>query len=182
MWRLVRCINVSTINHYIHPNLRNTIMSLHIQMSGDVENQLRKASLRNKISSLLACILFLGGGGLILALTVIFIGESAPSMFMIYVPPSESLANEPKPDTQHLSSRAASPSPAVSPVVIVSTAVAPVSMAMVDVPMEDSLDVGTTMDLRIGLDDGFGDSLGDGGDALGSGKPGGSALEGFFTT
>ena len=41
-------------------------MALHIQMSEEAEKELRKAELRNKLSSIGACLLFmLLGGGLL---------------------------------------------------------------------------------------------------------------------
>ena len=155
-------------------------MAIHIQMSEEAEQELKRASMRNKISSLLACLLFVGGGGLILALTVIFIAAEAPPEFMAYTPPAEDLPPTNEPTTQQLSSKAASPSSSVAPSVIVSTAAAPVAMAQVDVPMDDSMDVGVSVDLGMGLGDGLGDGLGEGGNGLGSGKAGGSALVGTF--
>ena len=155
-------------------------MAIHIQMSEEAELELKRASMRNKLSSLLACLLFVGGGGLILALTVIFIAAEAPPEFLAYTPPAENLPPTNEPTTQQLSSKAASPSSSVAPSVIVSTAAAPVAMAQVDVPMDDSMDVGVSVDLGMGLGDGLGDGLGEGGNGLGSGKAGGSALEGTF--
>ena len=155
-------------------------MAIHIQMSEEAEREMRRASLRNKLSSLLACILFVGGGGLILTLTVVFIAAEVPAEFLAYVPPAQDAPPTNEPTTQQLSSKAASPSSNVSPSVIVSATAAPVAMADVDIPMDDSMDVGVSMDLGMGLGDGFGDGLGEGGEGLGSGSAGGSALVGTF--
>lgn len=141
---------------------------------------MRRAAFRNKLSSLLACILFVGGGGLILTLTVVFIAAETPAEFLAYVAPAENLPPQNEPTTQQLSSKASSPSTDVSPSVIVSTSAAPVAMAEVDIPMDDSMDVGVSMDLGMGLGDGLGDGLGEGGEGLGSGSAGGSALVGTF--
>lgn len=155
-------------------------MAIHIQMSEEAEREMRRAALRNKLSSLLACILFVGGGGLILTLTVVLIAAEAPAEFLAYVAPAENLPPSNEPTTQQLSSKASSPSTDVSPSVIVSTSAAPVAMAEVDIPMDDSMDVGVSMDLGMGLGDGLGDGLGEGGEGLGSGSAGGSALVGTF--
>lgn len=155
-------------------------MAIHIQMSEEAEQEMRRASLRNKLSSLLACILLVGGGGLILTLTVVLIAVEAPAEFLAYTPPAENLPPTNEPTTQQLSSKASSPSKNVSPSVIVSTSAAPVAMSEVDVPMDDSMDVGVSMDLGMGLGEGLGDGLGEGGEGLGSGSAGGSALVGTF--
>ena len=155
-------------------------MAIHIQMSEEAEREMRRAALRNKLSSLLACLLFVGGGGLILTLTVVFIASEAPAEFLAYVAPAENLPPTNEPTTQQLSSKASSPSTDVSLSVIVSTSAAPVAMAEVDIPMDDSMDVGVSMDLGMGLGDGLGDGLGEGGEGLGSGSAGGSALVGTF--
>ena len=155
-------------------------MAIHIQMSEEAEREMRRAALRNKLSSLLACLLFVGGGGLILTLTVVLIASEAPAEFLAYVAPAENLPPTNEPTTQQLSSKASSPSTDVSPSVIVSTSAAPVAMAEVDIPMDDSMDVGVSMDLGMGLGDGLGDGLGEGGEGLGSGSAGGSALVGTF--
>ena len=155
-------------------------MAIHIQMSEEAEREMRRASLRNKLSSLLACILFVGGGGLILTLTVVFIAAEDPAEFLAYVHPAQDAPPKHEPTTQQLSSKASSPSTDVSLSVIVSTSAAPVAMAEVDIPMDDSMDVGVSMDLGMGLGDGFGDGLGEDGEGLGSGSAGGSALVGTF--
>ena len=155
-------------------------MAIHIQMSEKAERELKRSSIRNKISSLLACILFVGGGGLILTLTVIFIAAEPPPEFLVYYPPAEERLPIDEPMTPQLSSKAASPADSVAPTVIVSTAVAPVSMAPVEVPMDDSVGVGVSVELGMGLRDGLGNGLGEDGSGLGTGKTGGSALVGTF--
>ncbi len=155
-------------------------MAIHIQISEAAELEMRRASLRNKLSSLLACLLLVGGGGLILTLTVVFIATEAPAEFRAYDPPAETPPVSSEPVTQQLSSKASSPSSDVSLSVIVSAAAAPVAMAEVDIPMDDSVNVGVSMDLGMGLNTGLGSGLGEDGVGLGDSSADGSALVGTF--
>lgn len=155
-------------------------MALHIQMSEEAEAELRKTALRNKISSTLACLFFvlLGGGILYFAATYIA-GNDNPT-FIVYQPMAEDGPPTNNPVTDQLSARSSPASAQVAPSVIVAqnatnAAMAPVVMNMADgLSMEASFDVG----LGEGLD--LGSGLGDDGNGLGSGKSGGSALEGTF--
>ena len=61
-------------------------MSIHIQMSEDAEKALKRASLRNKLSALLSCMLFLLLGGAILVYVVYHVIEAAPPSFLPYKP------------------------------------------------------------------------------------------------
>ncbi len=125
-------------------------------------------------------LLFLLLGGLILFLTVILIAGPSDPEFMTYTPPAEDAPPTPQPTTQDLTSKPASSSHDVAPSVIVAVGAAPVQMAQVDVPVDDSSD-GTGLELGVGLGTGgLGTGLGSGGNGLGDGKGGGSALEGTF--
>ena len=155
-------------------------MAIHIQISEAAELEMRRASLCNKLSSLLACLLLVSGSGLILTLTVVFIAAEAPAEFRAYDPPAETPPVSSEPVTQQLSSKASSPSSDVSLSVIVSAAAAPVTMAEVDIPMDDSVNVGVSMDLGMGLNTGLGSGLGEDGVGLGDSSVGGSALVGTF--
>ncbi|MBQ8376079.1 MAG: hypothetical protein IJX33_03370 [Akkermansia sp.] len=153
-------------------------MALHIQMSEEAEREYKRAKLRGMISSFGAssalCLTF----ALTLTFTVIYFAQDPPAEFLAYVPPAEDLPPRAVPTTPQLSSKAATPSNTVAPSVIVSTGAAPVAMAQIDIPMEDSADDGISIDIGIGLDTGLGDDLGEAGSGMGSSQPAGSALEG----
>lgn len=153
-------------------------MALHIQMSEEAEKEYKRAKLRGMLSSFGAssalCLTF----ALTLTFTVIYFAQDPPAEFLAYVPPAEDLPPRAVPTTPQLSSKAATPSNTVAPAVIVSTGAAPVAMAQLDIPMEDSADDGISIDIGIGLDTGLGDDLGEAGSGMGSSQPAGSALEG----
>ena len=154
-------------------------MALHIQMSEEAEEKLRQDAFRSKFTSLVAMLGLIIFGGAMLYFTVVLIAIEQEAEFIGYTPPADDLPPRAVPTTQQLSSKAATPSNTVSPSVIVATGAAPVAMAQVDVPMDDSTDEGMSIDIGMGLDAGLGDSLGDGGAGLG-GSAGGSALVGHF--
>lgn len=155
-------------------------MALHIQMSEEAEAKLRKDALRSKLTSFGAMAALIIFGGCILYFTVVLIAIEQEAEFIGYTPPAEDLPARAVPTTPQLSSKASTPSQTVAPSVIVSTGAAPVAMAQVDIPTDDSSDEGMSVDIGMGLDSGLGDGLGDGGGGLGSGQAGGSALEGTF--
>lgn len=154
-------------------------MALHIQMSEEAEEKLRKDAFRSKFTSLAAMAGLILFGGAMLYFTVVLIAIEQEAEFIGYTPPAEDLPARAVPTTQQLSSKAATPSNTVSPSVIVATGAAPVAMAQVDVPMDDATDEGMSVDIGMGLDAGLGDSLGEDGGGMG-GAAGGSALEGTF--
>ncbi len=155
-------------------------MALHIQMSEEAEAELRRTALRNKLSSIAACLAFILFGGGIMFFTVILIAIEPEAEFISYVQPADDAPPRPTPTTPQLSAKQSSPSNTVAPSVIVANAAAPVAMAQVDIPMDDSTDDGMSLDIGMGLDGGLGDGLGDGGSGFGSSQGGGSALEGTF--
>lgn len=154
------------------------LMALHIQMSEEAEQEYKRAKLRGMLSSFGASAALCLAFGLTLTFTVIYFAQDPPAEFLAYVPPAEDLPPRAVPTTPQLSSKAATPSNSVAPSVIVSTGAAPVAMAQIDIPMEDSADDGLSIDIGIGLDTGLGDDLGDAGGGMGSSQPAGSALEG----
>ncbi len=149
-------------------------------MSEEAEAELKKAALRNKLSSLAVALAFLLFGGGALFFAVILIVQDTPPAFLAYVPPAENLPPSNAPTTAELTSKASSPSNDVSPSVIVATGAAPVQMAAVEIEAA-SVEIGTGIEIGMGFGSGgIGDGLGEGGSGLGSGKAGGSALTGTF--
>lgn len=153
-------------------------MALHVQMSEEAEKAYKRAKLRGMLSSFGAASALSLAFGLTLTFTVIYFATDPPAEFLAYVPPAEDLPPRAVPTTPQLSSKAATPSNSVAPSVIVSTGAAPVAMAQIDIPMDDSEDTGISIDVGIGLDTGLGDDLGDAGGGMGSSQPAGSALVG----
>ena len=155
-------------------------MALHIQMSEEAEREYKRTKLRGMLSSFGAASALSLGFALTLTFTVIYFATDPPAEFLAYVPPAEDLPPRAVPTTPQLSSKAATPTNSVAPSVIVSTGAAPVAMAQIDIPMDDSEDDGLSIDVGIGLDTGLGEDLGDAGGGMGSSQPAGSALEGTF--
>ncbi len=154
-------------------------MAIHIQMSEEAEAELRKEALKNKLSAVLACILFVVLGGGILFFTAVFIVGDTPVSFLAYTPPAEDGPPTNAPTPRELTSRSAPSSSTVAPSVIVATSTSAVALASVEIDMSDGLALDTTLDIGLGDSD-LGEGLGDGGSGLGSGQGGGSALEGTF--
>ena len=155
-------------------------MALHIQMSEEAEAELRKNALKNKLSSVLACTLFMVLGFLVLYLSAVFIVGDTPVSFLAYTPPTEDGPPTNNPTPKELTSRSSPASSAVAPSVIVANSASAVSMAPVEIDMSDGLSMDASLDLGMGMGSDLGDGLGSGGSGLGSGQGGGSALEGTF--
>lgn len=155
-------------------------MALHIQMSEEAEAELRRAALRTKISSTLACLVFMLLGGGILYFTAIFIVTEMPAVFMSYTPPADDAAPTTNPVTQELTQRTAPSAQNIAPSVITAVNATNAAMAPVNINMTDGLEMDASLD--VGLDAGLdlGAGLGSDGSGLGSSKAGGSALEGTF--
>lgn len=153
-------------------------MALHIQMSEEAELEYKRAKTRGMLSSFGAAAGLSLAFGLTLTFTVIVFATDPPAEFLAYVPPAEDLPPRAVPTTPQLSSKTSTPSNTVAPSVIVSTGAAPVAMAQIDIPMDDSADDGISIDVGIGLDTGLGDDLGEAGGGMGSSQAAGSALEG----
>ena len=153
-------------------------MALHFQMSEEAEQEYKRNKLRGALSSFGAAFGLSLAFALTLTFTVIVFATDPPAEFLAYVPPAEDLPPRPVPTTPQLSSKASTPSETVAPAVIVSTGAAPVAMAQLDIPMDDSSDDGLSIEMGIGLDTGLGDDLGEAGGGMGSSAGGGSALTG----
>ncbi|MBR4107607.1 MAG: hypothetical protein IKK45_02850 [Akkermansia sp.] len=155
-------------------------MAIHIQMSEEAENALKRDALRNKLSSIGAALGLTLGGAAILFTSVILIAVEPEAEFIGYTPPAENLPPRPNPTVTQLTAKSSPPSTAVAPSVIVSAGAAPVAMAQVDIPMDDTMDDGMSLDIGLSMDAGLGDSLGDTGGGMGSAQQGGSNLTGTF--
>ena len=157
-------------------------MAIHIQMSEDAEKALKKASLRNKLSALLSCLLFLLLGGAILVYVVYHVVQAAPASFVSYKPKAKPNAKTTKkqPSEENAIQEESAASDPTTPVLVTNS---PTAVAM---PIATSMaDMGEGLSADIGLGDGLGagdlgDGLGGGGDGLGSKDGGGSTLEGTF--
>ena len=155
-------------------------MALHIQMSEDAEKELRRAELRNKLSSIGACLLFMLLGGGLLVFTTIYIAGEIPAEFISYVPPAEDGPPTNAPVQKELTQKSSAPTAEVSPSVIVAQGATAVNMAPVNISTSEGLDFNTDIDMGLSMDGDLGAGLGDGGSGLGSGTAGGSALTGTF--
>ena len=155
-------------------------MALHIQMSEEAEKEYKRAKLRGMLSSFGAAAALSLTFALTLTFTVIYFATDPPAEFLAYVPPAEDAPPRNQPTTPKLSSKAATPSNTVAPTMIVAAGAAPVAMAQIEVPLDDSADDGLSIDIGIGMDTGLGDDLGSDGGGMGSSQKSGSALEGTF--
>ncbi len=154
-------------------------MSIHINMTPEAEAELRKTALRNRLASLLICLLCVGLGAAALYFSVIMLEGEKLTSFIGYVAPTDDAPPSTTPKVQQLSSRPSSPSNSVAPNVIVSTSAAAVAMADVDVPVSD-VDFGTGADIEMGMGPSLGTGIGEGGQGMGDTKAGGSTLVGNF--
>lgn len=154
-------------------------MALHIQMSEEALQQLRRQAFTNRLVSFGVCagLLLLFGG--ILYFTILMIQGEVPAEFIAYQPPAEDGPPTPNPVQRELSSRSAASSPTVTPSVIVAANATSAVAAPVSFDTTGDLQIGE-FDLSLGMGAGLGDGLGSGGQGLGSGTPGGSSLEGTF--
>ena len=157
-------------------------MAIHIQMSEDAEKELKKASLRNKLSALLSCILFILLGGGILVYVVYNVVAAEPASFVSYKPKAKPNAKTTRkqPSEENAIQEESSASDPTTPVIVSNSPTA------VSMPIATTMaDMGEGLSADIGLGEGFGagdlgDGLGGGGDGLGSKEGGGSTLEGTF--
>ncbi|MBR5875457.1 MAG: hypothetical protein IKZ10_01330 [Akkermansia sp.] len=157
-------------------------MAIHIQMSEEAEKALKRASLRNKLSALLSCILFILLGGAILVYVVYHVVQAAPASFVSYKPKAKPNAKTTRkqPSEENAIQEEASASDPTTPVIVSN------SPNAVPMPIATSMaDMGEGLSADIGIGDGLGagdlgDGLGGGGDGMGSKEGGGSTLEGTF--
>ncbi len=156
-------------------------MALHIQMSEEAETELRRTVMRNRLSSIGACLAFLLLGGGALYFTVLYIAGDLPVQFITYTAPAEDAAPTSQPVAQQMSAKSSPASAEVTPDIIVAQGTSSMVMAPVVLDAADGVDISPSVDLGMGIGMGdLGDGLGAGGGGLGSGTAGGSALEGTF--
>lgn len=149
-------------------------------MSEEAEAELRKNAMKNKLSSIAACVLFMLLGFLVLYLSAVFIVGDSPVSFLAYTAPADDAPPTNNPVPKEFTSRSSPASSAVAPSVIVATNASAVAMAPVEIDMSDGLSLDASLDLGMGMGTDLGDGLGSGGSGLGSGSGGGSALVGTF--
>lgn len=154
-------------------------MALHIQMSEKVERMLHRESLKNKLSSVLACVLFMLISSGVLYFTVEFIVGDTPVSFLAYTPPAEdspSVHNEP---VWEFRSRHALNHSSMTPSLLLVTGATSLSLAPVEIDMSEGLPpISSVFDF--GFECSLGEELGGDTTPLGSNQAGGSALVGTF--
>ncbi len=150
-------------------------------MSEEAETELRRTVMRNRLSSIGACLAFLLLGGSALYFTVLYIAGDLPVQFITYTAPAEDAAPTNQPVAQQMSAKSSPASAEVTPNIIVAQGTSSMVMAPVVLDTADGVDISPSVDLGMGIGMGdLGDGLGEGGGGLGSGTAGGSALEGTF--
>ena len=154
-------------------------MSIHINMTPEAEAELRKTALRNRLASMLICLLCVGLGAAALYFSVIMLEGEKLTSFIGYVAPADDAPPSATPKVTKLTSRPASPTNSVAPNVIVSTSAGAVAMADVDVPVSE-VNFGTGAEIELGMGAALASDIGDTGEGLGSSKAGGSTIEGTF--
>ena len=151
-------------------------------MSEEAEAQLRKASLRNKLSAVLSCLLFLLLGGGILFYVAIHIMKPAPASFVSYKPKKKANAKTTRKQVSEenaVMEEASASEPTTPMLVSNSPNAVPMPIAATAMDMGEGISADAGLGEGLGAGD-LGDSLGGGGDGLGSKDGGGSTLEGTF--
>ena len=154
-------------------------MALHIQMSDEALEKLKKAAFMSRLVSFAVCAGFLLGFGGILYFTVLVIQGEIPAEFIAYTAPADDGAPTDNPTVKELSAKVSTTTPTVAPSVVVAqnavgAVAAPVSL---DTAGEfEFAEADLSLDVEVDLGEGLGNSEG----GLGSSKPGGSSLEGSF--
>ncbi len=151
-------------------------------MTEEAEKTYKRAALRNKLSAFLSCLLFLLLGGGILWLAVYHIVHAQPPQFIAYKPKVKPNAKTTKKQQTEENAITVEQSAAIP----ITPVVATINPNAVDMPIPPSMSgMGDGISAGTGLLDGFGagdlgESLGVGGDGIGSPEGGGSTLEGTF--
>jgi hypothetical protein len=157
-------------------------MAIHIQMSEEAESQLKRASLRNKLSAVLSCLLFLLLGGAILAFAVIYIAKPQQASFVSYKPKKKANAKTTRKQVSEenaVQEEASASEPTTPMLVSNSPNAVPMPIAATAMDMGEGISADAGLGEGLGAGD-LGDGLGGGGDGLGSKDGGGSTLEGTF--
>lgn len=154
-------------------------MALHIQMSEKVERMVHRESLKNKLSSVLACVLFMLISSGVLYFTVEFIVGDTPVPLLVYTPPTEdapSVHNEP---VWEFRSRHVPSHSSMTPSLLLVTGASALSLAPVEIDMSEGL-LPTSSVFDFGFECTFGEELGSDTTPLGNNQAGGSVLVGTF--
>ena len=157
----------------------NKAMSIHINLTPEAETERRRAAYRNRIASLLTCLLTVGLGAAALYFSVIMLEEEQLTSFVVYYDPADDAPPSTVPKVTKLTSRPASPTSSVTPNVIVSTSAGAVAMADVEVPISDD-NFNTGVVIKTGMGEALPSDFSDVSEGLGIVKGGGSTLEGTF--
>ena len=151
-------------------------------MSEEAESQLKRASLRNKLSAILSCLLFLLLGGAILAFAVIYIAKPQQASFVSYKPKKKANAKTTRKQVSEenaVQEEASASEPTTPMLVSNSPNAVPMPIAATAMDMGEGISADAGLGEGLGAGD-LGDGLGGGGDGLGSKDGGGSTLEGTF--
>ena len=154
-------------------------MALHIQMSEKVERMLHRESLKNKLSSVIACVLFMLISSGVLYFTTKFIVRDTPVSFLAYIPPAEA-----EPPAHSVMTRArrltlmSRSSSELPPTYLFRNPIA-FSLVPVEMDMSEGLPpISSVFDF--GFECTFGEELGGDTTPLGNNSGSGSALVGTF--
>lgn len=154
-------------------------MALHIQMSEKVERMLHRESLKNKLSSVIACVLFMLISSGVLCFTVEYIVGDTPASFMAYIPPVEdelpTYSVHPRESRLSLVSRSSSELP---PTYLFRNPIA-FSLVPVEMDMSEGLPP-ISLVFDFGFECNFGEELGGDTTPMGNNPGSGSALVGTF--
>ena len=94
-------------------------MALHIQMSDEALEKLKKAAFMSRLVSFAVCAGFLLGFGGILYFTVLVIQGEIPAEFIAYTAPADDGAPTDNPTVKELSAKVSTTTPTVAPSVVV---------------------------------------------------------------
>ena len=154
-------------------------MALHIQMSDEALERLKKAAFMSRLVSFAVCAGFLLGFGGILYFTVLVIQGEIPAEFIAYTAPADDGAPTDNPTVKELSAKVSTTTPTVAPSVVVAQNAVGAVAAPVSLDTAGEFEF-SGADLSIDIDADLGEGLGSAGAGLGSNKSGGSSLEGTF--
>ncbi len=154
-------------------------MALHIQMSDEALEKLKKAAFMSRLISFAVCAGFLLGFGCVLYFTIIMIQGDTPAEFIAYTAPADDGPPTENPTVKELSAKVATTNPNVTPSVVVAQNAVGAVAAPVSLDTTGEFEFSET-DLSVDIDADLGEGLGSAGAGLGSSKSGGSSLEGTF--
>ena len=135
-------------------------------MSEEAESQLKRASLRNKLSAILSCLLFLLLGGAILAFAVIYIAKPQQASFVSYKPKKKANAKTTRKQVSEenaVQEEASASEPTTPMLVSNSPNAVPMPIAATAMDMGEGISADAGLGEGLGAGD-LGDGLGGGGD------------------